>query len=144
MTTAYDISRCTMNYSSQSLLNIEKKSSVIRRQIWLPKRSTESHISGCPDWTAGAIATNMRRIVPDRPPPLRKLSAKSVQQFRRRCTPDRQTEWQTDRQTHIHNIKLNIPLQSGEEGVKLFTHSTETSTGWRFGLMVTVRWPRST
>jgi len=66
--------------------------------------------SRLPCGTPGTIATRMRRDVLDIPPFLRKMSAKSIRQFQRKCVPYRQT----DRQTHTHTewqtgSKLNIP-----------------------------------
>ena len=57
--------------------------------------------------TSLAIATKMRDSVQDRPPSMCKISATSIQVFRRRCVPKRQT----DRQTHS---KFNIPITMGQ------------------------------
>jgi len=61
--------------------------------------TAENHIFRSLSGISGAIATRT-------PPYLCKISAKYVQQFGKRCIPDRQTDRQTDRHT---NNKLSIP-----------------------------------
>jgi len=69
----------------------------------------------------------MRNAVRDRPTSLCKISAKYVQQFRKRFVPDRQTDRQTDSKFNVRVISSTQAASTSTSTVNLKESQTRTN-----------------